>query len=163
MKYSCWWPFLFSSLRACAIILLKRSYGICLLLNMALLLWKTKNKWVYRICFSIWFRYFEWILGKVVRTFPLLFPTPLAEDVVDFLLLELYCGRRCVSVYLVNKFASSSAMQMFYISLSNITPLAPSWMSLRDSHLELLDYPEGDSHLKLQDQSHKNQWSILSK
>lgn len=84
------------------------------------------------------------------------------------LLLELFCGRRCVSVYLVNKFASSSAMQMFYILLSNsmccnITTLASFWMFLRDSHLEFLDYPGGDSHLKLQDQSHKNQWSILSK
>lgn len=60
-----------------------------------------------------------WVLSKVVRAFPLLFPTPPAEDVVDVLLLELYCVWRCVSVYLVNKFANSSRMQMFYISLSN--------------------------------------------
>ena len=120
MKYSCWWPFIFSSLRACAIILLKRIHEICLLLNMPAFLWGKKWR-VYKISFPVWIRSFEWTLGKVMRASPvtLLYcfcPPSWARGWLSA--LELHCGWGCVlSIRLM--FANSSAMQMFYSSLCN--------------------------------------------
>ena len=156
---------LFPSTEASALILLKRSYGICLLLNSPVHLWKTKwkktNKKTNRsqnqvsslnLMLGVDHRW-----GCVCLSCDLLVLFPTSQLRAQFSVPGALLGLETCPSPTGNKCVHSHATQIVFHPLSDIIRLIST--SLWDNSLELPDYPGGCPHFKMtRPKSQKSSW-----